>query len=102
MLPPTGISKTDGLRPVRFKYNDGGSGRYHTGFIAQDIAAAVEAAGMTTKELAAVIRLSDEDAAARPDKSRWEVRKDELVALNTWQIQKLKKEVQALKEAING
>ncbi len=101
-LPEVYEAVFDALQPVRFKYNDGGSGRYHTGFIAQDIVAAVEGAGLTTKELAAVIRLSDEEVALRPDKSRWEVRKDELVALNTWQIQKLKKEIAEIREAIKA
>ena len=42
----------DYLRPVRYKYKHGTSGRYHTGFIAQEVKYAIEKAGMTTKEVA--------------------------------------------------
>ena len=40
----------DKLTPVRFKYNDGTSGRFHAGFIAQDVKAALEAAGLATSD----------------------------------------------------
>jgi hypothetical protein len=38
----------DALQPKRYKYIDGTSDRYHTGFIAQEVVSALEAAGLTT------------------------------------------------------
>ena len=39
------------VKPVGFKYNDGASGRIHTGFIAQDVLQALTAAGITRRIL---------------------------------------------------
>ncbi|MBR5817799.1 MAG: tail fiber domain-containing protein [Clostridia bacterium] len=49
-LPDAYEALLDKIEPVRFKFNDGNSGRYHAGFIAQDVKAALEAAGLTTKD----------------------------------------------------
>ena len=49
-LPDAYEALLDKIEPVRFKYNDGTSGRYHAGFIAQDVKAALEAAGLSTSD----------------------------------------------------
>lgn len=85
----------DSLEARRYKYNDGTSDRYHTGYIAQDVVAAVEMAGLSTKDFAAVV-LHD----AGTDKECWYLRRDEFVALNTWQIQKLKARVTELEASV--
>ena len=88
----------DNLKPCRYKYNHGTSDRYHTGFIAQEVVSAVESAGLTTQDFAAVIHLE------QPDENgcEWLLRRDEFVALNTWQIQKLKKRVAELEAKLES
>lgn len=88
------------LRPARFKYNNGTSDRFHTGFIAQEVEQAITDSGLDNKDLAALIR--DEDGM-------YALRYAELIALNTAMIQKLmeendalKAEVTALKEKMNA
>lgn len=83
----------DHLHPVIFKYNEGTGGRYHTGFIAQEVAEAVSTAGLTLSDFAAVCApYSDDDV--------WGIRYEEIISLNTWEIQKLKAEVNHLKEML--
>lgn len=81
----------DNLNPVTFKYNNGKSNRTHSGFIAQEIVGALEQAGLTIQDFAApcLTRYVDEE-------NYWHLRKDEFIALNTWQIQKLKARVSQL------
>ena len=88
----------DKLSPCRYKYNDGTSGRYHTGFIAQDVVDAVEQSGLSTNDFAAVIHLQE------PMKNgcEWLLRRDEFVSLNTWQIQKLKARVSELEGKLDA
>jgi hypothetical protein len=75
----------DNLRPRRYKYNNGTSDRYHTGFIAQEVVGAVESANLTTQDFAGVMLM---DPNTKDE--CWYLRRDEFVSLNTWQIQKLK------------
>lgn len=85
----------DKLRPVIFKYNEGTGGRYHTGFIAQEVAEAVTSSGLTLSDFAAV-------CAPYRDDDVWGIRYEEIISLNTWEIQKLKSEIKALKAQIGG
>ena len=85
----------DKLRPCRYQYINGESQRYHTGFIAQDIVTGLEESGLTTKDLAAVC-LDHTDS----NEGVWFMRRDELVALNTDQIQRLKSRVTSLEARI--
>jgi hypothetical protein len=82
----------DNLMPCKYKYNHGTSDRYHTGFIAQEVVSAIKYAGLTTQDFAGVVHLD------KPNENgcEWLLRRDEFVALNTWQIQKLKQRVAAL------
>lgn len=88
------------LRPCRFKYNNGTSDRFHTGFIAQEVEQAIADSGLDTKDLAALVRGED---------GMYAIRYAELIALNTAMIQKLmtendnlKAEIAALKEKIDA
>lgn len=88
---PTAYSTLfDNLRPVIFKYNKGTGGRFHTGFIAQEVADAVASAGLTLEDFAAV-------CAPFANDDVWGIRYEEIISLNTWEIQKLKAEINALK-----
>ena len=60
-LPEKYLAMFDHLTPKRFKMNNGTSGRYHTGFIAQDVKAAMDAAGVDSTELGAWIKGTDKD-----------------------------------------
>ena len=85
----------DNLNPVIFKYNDGQSDRYHTGFIAQEALQATKIANLTTQDFAAVCQ---EDINI--PESQWGIRYEEFISLNTWQIQKLKSRVSKLEAKI--
>lgn len=76
------------LKPVSFYYNDKISDdKKHFGFIAQDI---VENEKKLNEELS-MVELSGK---------YYNLYKEEIIALNTWQIQKQKKEIELLKEEI--
>jgi hypothetical protein len=79
----------DSLRPVTFKYNKGTSNRLHTGFIAQEVAQATKEAGLTTQEFAAYCEWPMDSTT----ETSCGLRYSEFIALNTDQIQKLKKRV---------
>lgn len=85
----------DSMAPTRYKYNEGTSDRYHTGFIAQWLVENLEMAGLTTKDFAGVVL--DNPGT---EHECWYLRRDEFVALNTWQIQKLKPRVSSLEQTI--
>ena len=87
----------DALIPRRYKYNEGTSDRYHTGYIAQEVVQALTQAGFTTKDFAAVML---ENAGTEAE--CWKLRRDEFVALNTWQIQKLKARISELEAKIKA
>lgn len=78
------------LKPTRFKYNDGISGRLHLGFIAQDVEEAMLNSGLTSMDLAALtkepVREVGEDGITD---FRYGLRYGEFIALNTHMIQKL-------------
>ena len=92
----------DNLSPVSFKYTTGESNRTHMGFIAQEVKAAMDKAGLSNQDFAA---LTIENYHESQDKWKWQLRYEEFVALNTDQIQKLKKRVAQLEaqlEEIKG
>ena len=92
-LPDAYSALFDGLRPVRFRYKEGSSGRYHTGFVAQEAAGAAERAGVPLSEFAALCRHEAPDG-----KGEWGIRYEELIALCVKEIQALKLDVRKLKE----
>lgn len=49
-LPEKYVAMLDMITPKRYKLNDGTSGRYHVGFIAQDVEAAMSACGIDAQE----------------------------------------------------
>ena len=85
----------DRLTARRFRYKDGTSGRYHTGFVAQEVKESMTAVNLPSSEFAALC-ISDPNT----DKESWGLRYEEFIAMNTWQIQKLKAEIKALKEQL--
>lgn len=55
-LPEKYLTLFDKLIPKRFKLNDGTSGRYHVGYIAQEVEEAMNAAGVDSQEFGGFIR----------------------------------------------
>ena len=84
----------DNLKPVRFKYNDGVSNRYHTGLILDEMKDAMDTAHIDSSELAAY---------CVQDKRTGDggIRYEELVALLIKEVQELKTQVNVLTEKLN-
>lgn len=85
----------DKLKPVIYKYNDGDSNRFHTGFIGQDVKKAIQAAGLTNQDMAAYCEWEDKNGLIN-----CALRYEEFIALCVDQIQKLKKRVDELEEQV--
>ena len=81
----------DDLKPKTFYFKEGiQDDKKHIGFIAQDI---LKSEKLINEDLSLI---------EKPDESKYyNLYKEELIALNTWQIQKLKQENQELKDTIN-
>lgn len=90
----------DSILPVRFKFNDGTSNRYHTGFIAQDIEQSLLSAGLTTDEAALFVRFTDHKPNSAEEEITYALRYHEFISLNTWQIQKLKARIAELESSV--
>lgn len=85
------------LKPARFKYNHGTSGRLHLGFIAQEVEQAMLDAGLTDRDLAALIKEPVKEVMEDGITDfRYGLRYGEFVALNTHMIQKLYRMVSEL------
>lgn len=91
VLPEKYTAMLDQLEPKRFKMNDGTSGRYHVGFIAQEVEAAMASAGISSTEFGGFVKDKDKNG-----NDIYMLRYDEFVALNTRQIQLLKARVAEL------
>lgn len=91
----------DKIEPIRYKYNKGTSNRYHLGYIAQQIEQSILDSALTEKDAALVIDIQDHDESGNIlETSTKYLRYEEFIALNTWQIQKLKARVNELKNEI--
>ena len=77
----------DNLKPVRFKYNDGVSNRYHTGLILDEMKDAMDIAQIDSSELAAYCVQDKETGDGG-------IRYEELIALLIKEVQDLKKKIQ--------
>ncbi len=89
----------DALMPSSYKYNNGSSNRLHTGFIAQDVYDALVSADLNSDDYAYVC--CDINPITE-EKTNWRLRYEEFVALNTWQIQKLKKRITELEAKLDA
>lgn len=85
----------DNLNPITYKYNEGTSGRLHTGFIAQEVKDALDISNINTTDFAGLI-IDNQNT----DEESWYLRYEEFIALNTWQIQKAKARITELEEKV--
>ena len=83
------------LKPRNYKYVDGNKGRVHSGYIAQEVTEAIEEAKMTLDEVAYVCAFENKDG-----ETYYGLRYEELIAINTWQIQKLKERIKQLEDKL--
>jgi hypothetical protein len=84
----------DNLIPVVYKYNNGTSGRFHTGLTTQNVLNAINISGLTTQDVAAYCKwqdLSGEESG---------IRYEEFVSVNIFQIQKLKSRTSTIEEKL--
>ncbi|MBR5845504.1 MAG: phage tail protein [Rikenellaceae bacterium] len=82
----------DRITPVRYRYNDGKSGRYHVGFIAQDVQEALAAAGLRTQDFGGFVDVNGDGAELGLIYA-------EFIALLLHKIKRQEKRIKALEEA---
>ena len=90
-LPDAYVDMLDKLTPVRFKYNDGQSGRYHVGFIAQDVEQALTEAGLTSQDFGGFVDLDQNGETLG-------LAYDEFIGLLFQKIRKLEEKIEVLEE----
>lgn len=96
-LPDKYVDMLDALEPKRFKLDDGNSGRYHTGFIAQDVKAAMDGAGIDSMEFGGWCR----DADVEGNEVQM-LRVGEFVSILWAKIRKLEQRIIQLEGTENG
>ena len=84
----------DELQPCHFKYNDDSLGNIHFGFIAQDVEDSMIKNNIPSS--ACLTKFKEQ-----VNGGYYTISKPEFIALNTWQIQKLKARVAELEEKIS-
>lgn len=86
------------LKPCRFKYNEGQSGRYHIGMIAQDMEKSLADNGIAPSEFSGWCKMPIRDENHNITGYTYGIRYDSLIPLNTLMIQELVKRVEALEK----
>lgn len=90
-LPEKYVAMLDQITPKRYKLNDGTSGRYHVGFIAQDVEQAMTLAGIDSTEFGGWIQ--DKDDEGNPI---YMLRYNEFIAILWAKIQQLESRLEAM------
>lgn len=97
------------LKPTRYRMNNGRSGRFHTGFIAQDIEAALAEAGLASTDFAGFIKSpiherelpnGEEDESSPITDYGYALRYQEFAALNTHMIQRMMQRIDKLEKRV--
>lgn len=86
------------LKPCRFKYNEGQSGRYHIGMIAQDMEKSLADNGISPSEFSGWCKMPIRDENHNITGYTYGIRYDSLIPLNTLMIQEIVKRVEALEK----
>lgn len=87
-LPDKYVDMFDGVVPVRFKMNDGTSGRYHVGFISQEVEEAMTAAGIDSLEFGGWCKDKAEDGS-----DIYMLRYDEFIGILAAKIKQLESRI---------
>ena len=77
------------IKPAFYKMNDGTSDRYHIGYIYQDVESALLKSGLTSKDFAGLVKMHENNGELFCG-----LRYSEFIALNTYMIQKTRKELE--------
>ena len=88
VLPEKYVQLVLWLAPKRFKLNDGTSGRYHVGFIAQDVEEGMALFGIDSLEFGGFVKASDEDG-----NDIYMLRYEEFIAIILAAVQKQQKAI---------
>lgn len=90
-LPQKYLTMMDNIKPVRYKLDDGTSGRYHVGFIAQDVEEAMTTAGIDSLEFGGWIKDKDEEG-----NDLYMLRYSEFIAILWAKIRQLENRLEAM------
>lgn len=93
-IPSQYLDFYDKLNPVRYKFNQNTSNRYHIGLIAQDVEKALQESNISTQDFAGFISYAQEDGTG------YGLRYDEFIALCIAKTQQQDKEISDLKSEI--
>lgn len=89
------------LQPAFYKFNDGTSGRFHTGFIAQEVEDAIKGAGLTTKDFAGLVIDTHENPERHCEQvTEYGLRYSEFITLNTYMIQQALEKIEVLEQRV--
>lgn len=90
------------LKPSYYKLNNGKSGRFHLGFIAQDVEQAIILSGLATTDFAGLVQSSGVNDVHDEYEDQYYLRYSDFISLNTFMIQRLLSRVNALESKINS
>ena len=90
------------LKPSYYRLNSGMSGRYHLGFIAQDVEQAILESGITTDDFAGLVQSAGLEDAHKEYVDQYYLRYNNFISLNTYMIQKLYRRIEELEEKLNN
>lgn len=94
-LPDKYLCMLDRITPRRYKMNDGLSGRYHVGFIAQEVEAAMMAADVGPKEFGGYVKDKDEEG-----NDIYMLRYDEFIAILWAKMRRLEEIINRLEVVV--
>lgn len=90
------------LKPSHYRLNNGKSGRFHIGFIAQDVEQAIVSSGLNTNDFAGLVRSSGANDVHDAYEDQYYLRYTDFIALNTFMIQKLSKRIEELESKLTS
>ena len=90
------------LKPCRFKYNDGRSGRYHIGMIAQDMEQSLADNGLDPMDFSGWCKMPIRNENREITGYTYGIRYGTLIPLNTMMIQELVKRIDAIETKLEG
>lgn len=94
-LPEKYVAMLDHISPKRYKLDNGTSGRYHVGFIAQDVEEAMTLAGIDSTEFGGWIQDQDEEG-----NTIYMLRYNEFMAIILAKLRSQSAEIDALKSKL--
>lgn len=94
-LPEKYITMFDRIQPKRFKLNSGKSGRYHVGYIAQEVEEAMQETGLDSQDFGGFVKDKNEDGS-----DMYMLRYSEFGAIYAAKIKQLEARIAELEERL--